>query len=85
MTSMSTSDTPNPTTGLRTWNDRDDEPGADVGAVVDCMGHWLWEHRGGERPWWCGYGVTWEDLRQRGPFLKVGSYVPHPWDGEPDE
>ncbi len=144
MTSMSSSDTPNPTTGLRTWNDRDDEPGADVpgvvsdqcmfwehrdgeypwwcgygvtweylrqrgplrevgsyaplelgerddepgadvGAVVDCMGHWLWEHRGGERPWWCGYGVTWEDLRQRGPFLKVGSYVPHPWDGEPDE
>jgi len=75
MTSMSSSDTPNPTTGLRTWNDRDDEPGADALAVVDdtCM---FWEHRDGEHPWWCGYSVTWEYLRQRGPLREVGSYAP---------
>lgn len=142
MMSMSTSDTPQPITGLRIWSERDDEPGADVLGVVDnqcrfwehrdgehpwwggysvtwrylrrlgplrevksyaplgpgeqddepgadVLGvvddtHWLWEHRGGELPWWCGYGVTWEDLHPRGPFLEVGSYVPHPWDGEPD-
>jgi len=59
---------------LRTWYDKDDEPGADVLAVVDdtCM---FWVHRGGEYPWWCGYGVTWEYLRQRGPLRQVGSFA----------
>ncbi len=42
----STPDTPNPTTGLQTWYDRDAEPAADVVAVVDdmCL---FWEHRAG--------------------------------------
>lgn len=75
MVSMSTFDRPEPTTGLRTWSEQDDEPGADVLAVVDdqCM---FWEHRDGKYPWWCGYGVTWEYLRQRGPLREVGSYAP---------
>jgi len=75
MVSMSTSDTPNSTIGLRIWSDRDDEPGADALAVVDNE-HMFWEHRDGKYPWWCGYGVTWGFLRSRGPLREVGSYAP---------
>ncbi len=75
MVSMSTVDTPDTTTGLRTWSDRDDEPGADALGVVDNE-HMFWEHRDGDHPWWCGYGVTWEFLRSRGPLREVGSYAP---------
>ncbi len=75
MTSMSTSDTPDTTIGLRIWSDRDDEPGADALAVVDNE-HMFWEHRDGKYPWWCGYGVTWEFLRSRGPLREIGSYAP---------
>ena len=56
MVSMSTVDTPDTTTVLRTWSDRDDEPDADALGVVDNE-NLFWEHRDGDRPWWCGYSV----------------------------
>jgi len=75
MMSMSAPDTTDPAKGLRTWSDQDDEPGADVLGVVDTE-YMFWEHRDGKDPWWCGYGVTWELLRSRGPLREVGSYAP---------
>lgn len=55
---------------VRCWHAGDPQPGPEVHAVLDNT-LTFWEHCGGDYPWWCGYGVTWDYLLHRGPLLEA--------------